>query len=295
MISRALLFTSAVRLSLKNNQLMIEFQDKSQPCRQVPIEDIGYVIIEDRSSIITMPAINALSANNVAVAFCDNTHMPKSLLLNLEAHSTQAERFRAQLEATTPMKKNIWQQLITAKIHNQSLLLTKLGMDGNLLKPLYMNVKSGDSDNKEGTAARIYWRELMGKTFVRNRDADGINSLLNYGYIILRAATARALMGAGLLPIIGVFHHNRYNSFPLADDVMEPFRPFVDEAVFNLAHDGYTEVTKETKSTLIKALYVDTQYSNVLRPLDIGLSMTCTSLAKCFEKERKDLELPLLI
>jgi CRISPR-associated protein Cas1 len=289
------MFTSAVRLSLKNGQLIIEFKDETKPRQQVPIEDIGYVIIEDRDSIITMSAINALSENNVAVAFCDSTHMPKSLLMNLDSHSTQAERFRAQLEATMPIKKSVWQQLVSGKIRNQSLLLDKLGQDGSLLKPLYMNVKSGDSDNKEGTAARIYWRELFGKTFVRDRDAAGVNSLLNYGYITLRAATARALMGAGLLPILGVFHRNRYNSYPLADDVMEPFRPFIDETVYNLVMNGMTEITKETKSALIKTLYADTKYSKVMRPLEIGLSMTCSSLAKYFAREQKELELPSLI
>jgi CRISPR-associated protein Cas1 len=295
MISRALLFTSAVRLSLKNGQLIIEFKDASKPRQQVPIEDVGYVIIEDRDSIITMSAISALSENNVAVAFCDSTHMPKSLLLNLDSHSTQTERFRAQLDATVPLKKNIWQQLIVGKIRNQSLLLNKLGFDGDSLKPLYMNVKSGDPDNKEGSAARMYWRELFGKTFVRDRDAAGVNGLLNYGYITLRAATARALMGAGVLPLIGVFHRNRYNSYPLADDVMEPFRPFIDETVYNLVKDGRCDITKETKSALIKTLYADTKYSKVMRPLEIGLSMTCASLARCFAKEQKELELPMLI
>lgn len=295
MISRALLFTSAVRLSLKNGQLIIDFKESSKPRQQVPIEDIGYVVIEDRDSIITMSAINALSDNNVAVAFCDATHMPKSLLLNLDSHSTQSERFRAQLEASLPLKKNLWQQLVKSKICNQSLLLEKLGFDGSLLKPLYMNVKSGDSDNKEGTAARIYWKELLGKSFVRDRDAEGINSLLNYGYTILRAATARALMGAGLLPVIGVFHRNRYNSYPLADDVMEPFRPFIDETVYDLATQGSLDVSTETKSALIRTLYADTKYSKVVRPLEIGLSITCASLARCFSKAQKEIELPMLL
>jgi CRISPR-associated protein Cas1 len=295
MISRALLFTSAVRLSLKNGQLIIDFIDSSKSRQQVPIEDVGYVVIEDRASIITMSAINALSDNNVAVAFCDAEHMPKSLLLNLDSHSTQSENFRAQLEASLPLKKNLWQQLVRSKICNQSLLLEKLGFDGKLLKPLYMNVKSGDSDNKEGTAARIYWKELFGKSFVRDRDAEGINSLLNYGYTILRAATARALMGAGLLPVIGVFHRNRYNSYPLADDVMEPFRPFIDETVYDLATQGLLDVSKEAKSALIRTLYADTKYSKVVRPLEIGLSITCASLARCFSKAQKEIELPMLL
>jgi CRISPR-associated protein Cas1 len=292
MITRSLLISSAVKLSVKNQQLIVAYLDNSSDDRQVPIEDIGYIILEHQQSIVTMPALNALSDNNVAVVFCDRNHLPASMLLNLDSHSTQSERFRDQIAASLPLKKHIWQQIVTAKIRNQSMILNKLGKNGDLLRPLYMNVKSGDSDNKEGTAARLYWRELLGKNFVRDKDGADLNSLLNYGYAILRASVARALMGAGLLPILGVFHRNRYNAFPLADDVMEPFRPFVDEIVFNLAEANLYTLTKETKASLIKGVYCDTQYDTIIRPLDIGLSFTCASLARCFAKEQKQLDLP---
>jgi CRISPR-associated protein Cas1 len=192
------------------------------------------------------------------------------------------------------LKKNIWQQIITAKIKNQSFILNKFGKNGDMLRPLFMNVKSGDSDNKEGTAARLYWRELFGNNFVRDQDGADINSLLNYGYAILRAAVARALMGAGLLPTLGVYHRNRYNAFPLADDIMEPFRPFVDEVVYNMAENNIYTLTKEAKAILFKVVYSDTQYGKIIRPLDIGLSMTCASLARCFAKEQKQLDLPII-
>jgi CRISPR-associated protein Cas1 len=294
MITRSLLISSAVKLSVKNSQLIVSYLDKSEEDKQVPIEDIGYIVLEHQQSVVSMPALNALSDNNVAVIFCNRNHLPASMLLNLDSHSTQSEKFRDQIAASLPLKKSIWQQIITAKIKNQSFILNKLGKNGDMLRPLYMNVKSGDSDNKEGTAARLYWRELFGKNFVRDQDGADLNTLLNYGYAILRAAVARALMGAGLLPTLGVFHRNRYNAFPLADDVMEPFRPFVDEIVYHLAEDNIYTLTKEAKATLVKVVYCDTQYNKVTRPLDIGLSMTCASLARYFAKEQKQLDLPLI-
>jgi CRISPR-associated protein Cas1 len=294
MITRSLLISSAVKLSVKNSQLIVSYLDKSEEDKQVPIEDIGYIVLEHQQSVVSMPALNALSDNNVAVIFCNRNHLPASMLLNLDSHSTQSEKFRDQIAASLPLKKSIWQQIITAKIKNQSFILNKLGKNGDMLRPLYMNVKSGDSDNKEGTAARLYWRELFGKNFVRDKDGADLNTLLNYGYAILRAAVARALMGAGLLPTLGVFHRNRYNAFPLADDVMEPFRPFVDEIVYHLAEDNIYTLTKEAKATLVKVVYCDTQYNKVTRPLGIGLSMTCASLARYFAKEQKQLDLPLI-
>jgi CRISPR-associated protein Cas1 len=284
-----------VKLSVKNSQLIISYFDHSSDDKQVPIEDIGYIVLEHQQSIVTMPALNAMSENNVAVIFCNRNHIPSSMLLNLDSNSTQSENFRAQIAATLPLKKGLWQQIIIAKIRNQSLTLEKLGKDGDILRPYYMNVKSGDSDNKEGAAARLYWRTLFGKNFVRDRDGADLNSLLNYGYSILRAAVARALMGAGLLPSFGIFHHNRYNAFPLADDIMEPFRPFVDEIVFNLAAANIYTLTREAKAALMKVVYCDTRYNNITRPLDIGLSMTCASLSRCFAKEQKQLDLPTII
>jgi CRISPR-associated protein Cas1 len=294
MISRSLLISSAVKLSLKNAQLIVTYLDGDIEPKQVPIEDIGYIVLEHQQSTVSMPALNALSDNNVALVFCNRDHLPSAMMLNLDSHSTQAERFRDQIAATLPLKKNLWQQVVTAKIKNQSILLNKLGKDGDILRPWYMNVKSGDTDNREGTAARLYWRELFGRSFVRDQDGADLNSLLNYGYAILRAAVARALMGAGLLPTLGIFHRNRYNAFPLADDIMEPFRPFVDEIVFNQSQAGNYTLTKEVKAELMRVVYADSEYGKLTRPLDIGLSMTCASLARCFAKEQKQLDLPVL-
>lgn len=153
-----------------------------------------------------------------------------------------------------PLKKGLWKQIVETKIRNQAALLRKLGYDGDKLKPCYMNVKSADADNREGIAARIYWSELFGAEFYRSREGSPPNNLLNYGYTILRAAVARAIMGSGLFPAFGIFHRNRYNSFPLADDVMEPYRPYVDELVYQLYRNGNTQLTKKVKGELLRLL-----------------------------------------
>ena len=294
MLKRTLFFSTPIKLSLKDRQLVFFLKEAPEEKRTIPIEDVGFVVLEHPMINITLPLLNALSENNVAVIFCNDKQLPASMLLNLDSNSTQQESFRAQVDASEPLKKNLWKQTIEAKIRNQAKLLHKLGMDGDLLKPLYMNVKSGDIDNREGVAAKLYWNMLLGRDFVREREGYPPNNLLNYGYTILRAAVARSLMGSGLLPAFGVFHRNRYNAFPLADDVMEPFRPFVDEIVYKLYFSGETEINTEVKASLLRVLFVDTYFDKVTRPLDVGLSITTASLAKCFLGKEKKIAYPQL-
>lgn len=294
MLKRTLLFTSPVYLSVKNEQLVVCFKDTPDDKRTIPIEDIGFVLIDNPMISITMPLINALADNNVALIFCNEKSMPNAMLQNLDTHSLQCEILNKQIAIGEVLKKNLWKQTVEAKIKNQSKLLMKLGKDGNVLKPYYCNVKSGDADNREGAAARIYWMRLFGNDFVRDRNLSGINSLLNYGYTILRAATTRALMGAGLLPAIGIFHHNRSNAFPLADDIMEPYRPYVDEIVYGMFNDGMTELNQKSKSSLLHVLFCDTHFSKVTRPLSIALTMTAASLVKCYSKEMDKISYPLM-
>jgi CRISPR-associated protein Cas1 len=220
--------------------------------------------------------------------------MPNAMLLNLDSNTTQGESYRAQIEASEPLKKGLWKQVVEMKIRNQAALLNKLGKDGDKLKPYYSNVKSGDSDNREGIAAKIYWNELFGEDFIRSREGSSPNNLLNYGYTLLRAAVARALMGSGLFPAFGIFHRNRSNAFPLADDIMEPYRPFVDEIVFDLYANGERELNKQVKADLIHLLYTDTRFDKVVRPLEVGLTITTASLAKCFAGDAKKLSYPQL-
>lgn len=294
MLKRSLFFTSAICLSLKNAQIVVSFKATPNVQKSIPIEDVGYVILENQQISATLPLLNALIDNNVAVIICDKNYMPHTQLQPLSANTTQAECYKNQINATEPLKKNLWKQVVEAKIENQSRLLKKLGKDGEMLKPLYNSIKSGDTENKEGFAARLYWPELF-PNFVRNPEGeDSINSFLNYGYTILRAAVARSLMGSGLYPAFGIFHRNRYNAFPLADDIMEPYRPFVDEIVYQLVETGADTLNTQVKSELIKIVTQDVVFDSIKRPLDIGLTTTTASLAKCFAGESKKLFYPKL-
>ena len=294
MLKRTLVFSNPMSLSLKNCQLVLAFKDDPDNKMTIPIEDIGVVIIENQQVSITVPLMNALIEGNVQVVVCNDRGMPSAMLQSFESNNLQGENLRNQINAGEVLKKQLWKQIVEAKIRNQAALLNKVGQEGDILKQYYRNVKSGDSDNREGIAARVYFSELFGESFIRDRTLPGINALLNYGYTILRAATARALVSSGLLPAIGIFHHNRSNAFPLADDIMEPYRPYVDEIVYALSMQGKMELTKDVKADLIQVLYADTQFSKFIRPLSVGLTFTSSSLSKCFAKEQTRLSLPLM-
>lgn len=294
MLKRALFFSTPYCLNLRNGQMIVHTREAPDVQKSIPIEDIGFVVLEDQQISVTLPLLNALSDNNVAVILCGANRMPNAMLMNLDANRTQGENYRAQIEASEPLKKGLWKQIIAAKIRNQAALLCKLGRDGDKLKPYYMHVKSADADNREGGAAKIYWDELFGSEFYRSREGSPPNNLLNYGYTILRAAVARAIMGSGLFPAFGIFHRNRYNAFPLADDVMEPYRPYVDEVVHRLYSQGQTQLTLDVKGELLRVLFADTCFDTLVRPLEVGLTFSTSSLAKCFAGTRKKIAYPLL-
>lgn len=294
MLKRTLFFTTPYVLSLKNNQMIIKTREMPDMHNSIPIEDIGFVILEHQQTSITLPLLNALANNNVGVIICGDNYMPNAALLSLESNTTQGETLRLQMAASEPFKKNIWKQIVESKIKNQAALLNKLGKNGEILRPYYSNVKSGDIDNREGIAAKIYWNELFGNDFIRIREGAEPNNLLNYGYTILRAAVARALMGSGLLPAIGIFHRNKYNAFPLADDIMEPYRPYVDEVVYRLYSQGKKELLKEIKAEILKILFTDTQFEKTTHPLEIGLTTTTASLVKCLNGISKKILYPQL-
>lgn len=295
MIKQTLMFTSPVCLSLKDRQIVITFKDNKDMVMR-PIEDIGFVIVENPQVSISVPLLNELADNNVSVVFCDKKLMPKTMLMTLEGNTTQQESYRYQLDASAPTKKNVWKQLVECKIRNQALLLNKVGRNGDVLKQYYMNVKSGDTDNREGAAAREYWGRIFDEGFKREREGLPPNNLLNYGYTILRAAVARALIGSGLYPAFGVFHRNRYNAFPLADDVMEPYRPFVDEIVYHLYYDGaVSELDNQSKGKLLRVLFSDVKMGKVTRPLENALSLTTASLLRVYKGDADKLSLPKII
>ena len=294
MLKRTLVFSNPMILSLKNQQLVVAYKDYPDERRTVPIEDVGVVLLDNQQTNITLPLLNALVENEVQVVICNSKGMPNAMVHSMNSNNLQGETLRNQIACGEVLKKQLWKQVVEAKIRNQASLLDSVGENGSALKSFYTNVRSGDIDNREGIAARIFFQHLFGDDFVRNRDEPGINALLNYGYSILRAATCRAIVSSGLLPAIGIHHHNRSNPYPLADDLMEPFRPFVDGIVYDLAIQGKTDLTKEVKGELISVLYADTLYEKVKRPLSIGLSMTTASLVKCLSKEQNTLSMPAL-
>lgn len=294
MLKRTLFFSTPAYLSLKDQQLVISLKE-TDTTRTVPIEDIAMVILEHWQITISMAALQQLNAHNVAVVTCDEKHMPAGMLLNLDGHHLQNELFNKQINAALPLKKQLWQQTIVAKIKNQAALLQSIGKAPGALPSLAASVKSDDSSNREGTAAREYWNRLFDGTFTRDRYGDPPNNFLNYGYIVLRSAVARALVGSGLLPTLGIHHSNRYNAYCLADDVMEPYRPYVDEAVYEMWQSGNHDLIldKASKAHLLQVLSCDVQIGKVKRPLMVALSITTASLARCFSGEDKKITYPV--
>lgn len=294
MLKRTLFISSPYHLSVKNNQLVVSASGGLQ-IKTVPIEDVGFVVLENHGISITLKLVEQLTENNVAVVFCDSKHMPSSMLLPLDANHIQNEIFRAQANASEPLKKNLWKQVIEAKIANQARLLDKLGKNSGKIKALIKAVKSGDTDNREGFAARLYWAEMFSSKFIRERFGMPPNSFLNYGYILLRSAVARSLAGSGLLATFGIHHHNRYNAFCLADDIMEPYRPYVDELVYRMYEKwpDQIEIETEHKAELLQLMTTDVRIGESRRPLMLALSQTTASLARCFSGEERKLVLPV--
>ena len=276
------------------DQLIIE-QDGTV-AGKIPIEDIGVLVVDNPAVIYTHGCLTRLLNNNSAVVFCGKTHHPDGLLLPLNANSEQSERFRIQIEASIPLKKQLWKQTVQAKIRNQADLLKELGEESDRLMDLAKQVASGDPSNIEARAARFYWPRLFGKEFRRERFGASPNHLLNYGYMVMRAAVARALVSSGLLPTLGIHHRNRYNAYCLADDILEPYRVFVDKVVFRLWEENQeiSELNPSIKKSLLQVLVCDVKFKQSSRPLMVGLHQTTASLYKCFTGEQKTLEYPRL-
>ena len=293
MIKRTLFFSHAVCLSVRHKQLVI-FSKETQEETLVPIEDIGFVIVENERVSLTIPLINELTENNCALIFCNEKHMPFSMTMPLDCNEIQSQLFSAQINAKLPTKKKCWKQVVEYKIKNQGLLLKKYDLDFARLADFSKRVKSGDSTNMESQAAKFYWDNLFGKNWCRNRFGEFPNNYLNYGYAILRAATARALAGSGLLPALGIHHHNKYNAYCLADDLMEPYRPFIDDEVIEYIsiNPDEKELGLEFKKKILKVLTRDVKMNNLTRPMMAALSMTSASLADALSNESEKLKLP---
>jgi CRISPR-associated protein Cas1 len=303
MIKRTLYFGNPAYLKTANEQMVIDLPEEKgvrliAETKQTPIEDIGLVILDHQQITITQALMSKLLENNVAVITCNYTHHPTGLLLNLEGNTLQSQKFRAQVEASVPLKKQLWQQTISAKIANQAALLKRERIDCKLLERYAREVKSGDSENHEAKAAVYYWRNIFPEflNFTRLREGDPPNNLLNYGYAILRALVARSIVGSGLLPTLGIFHRNQYNAYCLADDIMEPYRPFVDKIVCGIVNMNgrFLDMTPNMKKELLALPAMDTIMEGEKSPLMNAVQRTTASLARCFEGKAKKLLYPQL-
>jgi CRISP-associated protein Cas1 len=301
MIKRTLYFGNPAYLRFKDEQLVISLPEASMLPEKdrtitIPIEDIGIIVLENPQITITHQLISALLENNVAMITCDHRHMPSGLLLPLEGNTTQSERFTDQINASEPLRKQLWQQTIRQKILNQAAVLKQEGRKTENMKYWADQVKSGDTENHEGRAAAYYWGELFDSSLDFRRDPDGFapNNLLNYGYAILRATVARSLVASGMLPTFGIHHHNRYNAYCLADDMMEPYRPYVDRLVLEIMDDNEIpdELTKVHKAKLLQIPVLDVIINNRRSPLMLAAQQTTASLAKCFLGELRKIEYP---
>lgn len=297
MIKRTLLIENKSSITTKNLQLVIKTEIKEST---VPVEDIGYLVLDHPEIYLSIPAMNLIVENNTAVIICSKNHLPNGMLLNLNSHHIQQEIFKNQIEASMPLKKQLWQQTIVEKIRNQGQLLTKITNQKNTFEFLASKVLSGDTTNMEGVAAQQYWKHFPQP----NLEYDGLkraryggypNNFLNYGYAILRAATARALSGSGLLNTLGIHHKSKYNAFALADDIMEPFRPIVDEKVFIIMQNyNEQELNTAIKAELLQLLTRTVYFKDEKSPLMVALQKTASSLQQCYTGNRKKIKYPKL-
>lgn len=308
MIKRTLYFGNPAYLSLKHEQLLIRFPEiekneslphvfKREAEKTIPIEDIGVVVLDHQQLTLTQPLLEKLLIANVAVITCDSSHMPIGLMLPLAKNTIQSQMFASQINASEPLKKQLWQQTITAKIANQAGVLQAKNISINNMLYWSKSVKSGDSDNYEARAAAYYWRHVFSDSvcnFTREREGVYPNNLLNYGYAILRATIARSLIGSGLLPTLGIHHHNKYNAYCLADDIMEPYRPYVDALVSQLMHKykGENELNTTIKQALLGIPVLDVVVGGVRSPLMVGTQRTTASLARCIEGKLRKIKYP---
>ena len=295
MIKRIIDISEAAYVRLKHQQLVIEKQ--SEIVGQVPIEDLGVLILQHPAIVLTQQLIVACQKNKVVIVFCDEKHLPYSLILPIgEGHTLHNKILKQQMAISEPTRKRLWQKIVQHKIKEQEQTLVMLNKESTRLSFLSTQVKTGDSGNCEAIAAQAYWKLLFGKAFKRDADSDGVNSLLNYGYAIIRAAVARSVCGAGLHPTIGLFHTNQYNALCLADDLMEPFRPWVDYVVYQMASTN-SEVTinQQSKQALLGLMSEAVLYKKKTMPFMVALNYLMADLKRCYSDGIKTLPYPLLL
>jgi CRISP-associated protein Cas1 len=294
MITRSIYIGNPAYLKLKDEQMYILEPSSRELKGKVPVEDLGLLMLDHFQITISHQLIQRMMGNNVVVVSCDAHHLPHGIMLPLYGHTEHSDRIKDQLEASEPLKKQLWKQTIEFKIENQKEVLLKLGNYYEPMLEYQRNVKSGDITNMEGIAAQHYWKYLISLDFLRQRFGDSPNQFFNFGYAVLRSIVARALVETGLLPVLGIFHKNKYNPYCLADDIMEPYRPFVDFLVMQwlIQNPDSEDLTKEFKAHLLKIATVDVLIDDKTRPLLVAVKTTASSLYKCYTGEKRLISYP---
>jgi CRISPR-associated protein Cas1 len=296
MITRSIYIGSPSYLQLKDEQMVISCPVSKDVKGRIPTEDLGLIMIDHYQVTITHQLIQKLMNHKVVVISCDDTHMPHGMMLPIYGHSEYSERVKDQIEASEPLKKQLWKQTVEAKIANQKAVLTKLGRYSDPMTTYLQEVRSGDQSNMEGIAAQHYWKHLISLDFIRARHGASPNHLFNFGYIVLRSIVARAIVETGLLPVMGIFHKNKYNPYCLADDLMEPYRPVVDQLVMEWLEQGPAEeLTKDFKAHILRMATVDLSIDNKTRPLMVAVKTSAVSLWKCYSGEKRQIHYPSLL
>ncbi len=293
MIKRIVDISTPSYLHARNLQAIIEQQKRE--VERIPIEDMGVLIVSSPSVTISSNLIASCQQNNCIIIFCDHKHLPISVLLPLSGNSLHSKILNIQTSVRKPLKKRLWQKIVIAKIESQIKALVTFDKNSSTLESMKSRVKSGDPDNVESQASRVYWPIMFGKNFRRDQKAEGVNFLLNYGYALLRASVARALCGTGLHPALGIHHHNQYNPMCLADDLMEPFRPIVDRKVYKLWEKKMSDINKKTKSFLLSSLSEPLIFRGKKLPFMVALQHTAASLKKALTDGPESLEIPSLM
>jgi len=284
---------AGARLSMKHKQLVMS-QDDGEPVT-IPLNEIAAISVSNQSVTFTQPLLAALASNGAMLVICDDKHLPIAMLYPLTGHFVQSERFAKQVAVAEPTMKRLWQQIVKAKVRAQGNLLNELRGSDFGLNNMASKVLSGDTSNVEGSAARRYWTALFNDdTFKRKRDAEDQNRFLNYGYAVLRAIIARAICASGLHPSFGIHHHNRYDAFCLADDLIEPFRPTVDRVVAALVENRSPdcEFDSEIKAAILEPLTGKFKFGDENNTIFEAAARTASSLAQVFEGKRKNIDLP---
>ena len=296
MLYRSIYIGNPAYLKLKDKQLKVTDPETKEEKGSVPIEDIGLLMLDHYQITLSHQLIQELMKNNVILISCDERHLPLADMLPFSGNTLFSERVKAQIEASEPLKKQLWKQTIECKILNQLKVLEQLGKYATPMYEYLKNVKSGDTTNMEGIAAQHYWKHLIEGDFLRDRFGDGPNPFFNFGYGVLLSIIARALVETGLLLVLGIFHRNKYNPYCLASDIMEPYRPIVDLLVMKWLqlHPEKQSLDKESKTFLLQIATQDVNIEKLVRPLMVGVKMTASSLLKCYTGEKRQISYPEL-